>query len=279
MLRSLIRATDVAALPLGREVVRRDGCLVVRSPSNQDHYWGNLLVFDDAPAPGDGPRWEARFDAEFADLPGVAHRAFAWDRPDGELGAVGSELLDRGYELEETAGLEADISALRPHPRENREVTVRALDHGGAADDDLFAQVIALQVVDRLATFDEAGQRAYARARMRDLRELFAARGGAWFVALDPEARTVVASCGIVLAGGEVARYQAVDTIAGHRRRGICSRLLVAAAQEIGRRHGARRFVIGADPHYHARGLYESVGFREVERVAGAYLQPPAHRP
>ena len=37
-------------------------------------------------------------------------------------------------------------------------------------------------------------------------------------------------------------------------------------------------FVIGADPHYHALVLYESLGFKPVERVAGAYLQPPQHR-
>jgi GNAT superfamily N-acetyltransferase len=76
----------------------------------------------------------------------------------------------------------------------------------------------------------------------------------------------------------ERARYQAVDTAADHRRQGVCSRLLVDAARTIAERHGCRRFVIGADPHYHALGLYESLGFRPVERVAGAYLQPPEHR-
>jgi GNAT superfamily N-acetyltransferase len=276
--RSLIRATDIAALPLSCEVVRRESYLVVRSPSNQDHYWGNLLVFDAPPARDDGARWEARFDAEFADLPNVLHRTLAWDRLDGALGAANEELVARGYELEETVGLEANVAELRRHPRANPTVVVRALDHAGSSDDALFEQVIELQIADRLASFEEAGQRDYARTRMRDLRELFCERGGAWFVALDGEERRVLASCGIVLVDDDSARYQAVDTAASHRRQGICSRLLVDAANAVAQRHGARRFVIGADPHYHALGLYESLGFKPVERVAGAYLQPPEHR-
>src|SRR5579859_874070 len=103
--RSIIRATDIAALPVSREVRRGEGYLVVRSPSNPGHYWGNLLVFDDAPAPGDGRRWEERFDAELGSEPGVLHRTFAWDRLDGELGAAREELIERGYQLEETVGL------------------------------------------------------------------------------------------------------------------------------------------------------------------------------
>jgi len=61
--RSLVWATDLDVLPPDRVVDRRDGYLVVRSPGNPGHYWGNLLIFDDAPAAGDGERWEAAFRA------------------------------------------------------------------------------------------------------------------------------------------------------------------------------------------------------------------------
>jgi RimJ/RimL family protein N-acetyltransferase len=278
-LRSIIRRTDIAALPVSCEVQRRDGYLVVRSPSNPGHYWGNLLLFDDAPGAGDGPRWEQRFDAEFAGCPGIDHRTFAWDRNDGELGAAREELLERGYTFEDTVGLEAGSDEIRPHPRESRDVVVRALDHAGSGDDALFDQVIHLQRLESLAAFDAPGQLEYGRARMADLRELFATRGGAWFVAIDPEIDRVVGSCGIVVVDDERGRYQTVDTITSHRGRGICSRLLVEAASIIHERHGTSRFVIGADPDYHAVKIYESLGFQPVERTAGAYLQPPEHRP
>ena len=56
--RSLVYATDFDTLPLTSVVERRDGYLVVRSPDNPTHYWGNLLLFDRAPVAGDGARWE-----------------------------------------------------------------------------------------------------------------------------------------------------------------------------------------------------------------------------
>ena len=77
---SLVWATDIDVLPLDRVVERRDGYLVVRSPSNPDHWWGNWLLFDDPPAAGDGIRWERRFEAEFGGERPLAHRAFGWDR-------------------------------------------------------------------------------------------------------------------------------------------------------------------------------------------------------
>ena len=65
--RSLVWATDIDVLPERRVVERRNGYLLIRSPANPTHYWGNLLLFEDAPAPGDGDRWEKLFDAAFGD--------------------------------------------------------------------------------------------------------------------------------------------------------------------------------------------------------------------
>ena len=83
---SLVWATDIDALPVDRVVERSGDHLVVRSPGNPEHWWGNLIVFDDAPAPGDGARWEAVFEDAFAEEPRIEHRTFAWDRTDGALG-------------------------------------------------------------------------------------------------------------------------------------------------------------------------------------------------
>src|SRR5262245_63694044 len=91
--RSLVRATDLDVLAPDRVIERRDGFLLVRSPSNPTFYWGNLLLFDRAPEPGDGLCWEALFEEEFADEPRVRHRTFAWDRPDGAVGAAREEFV------------------------------------------------------------------------------------------------------------------------------------------------------------------------------------------
>ncbi len=91
-------ATDIDVLAIDHTVTRRDGYLVVRSPTNPAFWFGNFLLFDDAPRPGDGERWERLFEREFADEPRVRHRTLRWDRPDGETGATTEEFTARGYD-------------------------------------------------------------------------------------------------------------------------------------------------------------------------------------
>ena len=134
--RSLVWATSIDVLPPQRVVTRHDGYLAVRSPTNPTHYWGNLLVFDDAPAPGDGLRWEALFAAEFADEPRVIHRTFAWDRTDDVRGASYSEFRARGYDVDLSVGMIARPDEIHPHPRANPDVVVKALDPESGGPDE-----------------------------------------------------------------------------------------------------------------------------------------------
>ncbi|HEY3182299.1 MAG TPA: GNAT family N-acetyltransferase [Gaiellaceae bacterium] len=272
-MRSLVWATDVDVLPLDRVVERRYGFLLVRSPSNPAHHWGNLLLFDEPPRAGDAPRWEALFDAEFGDEPRVRHRTFAWDRIDGAIGAAREEFGPRGYDVEESVGLVADADRVRTHPRENREVFVRPLDPAVGADEALWDAVVELQVAGRDPGHDEDAYRVFSRARLDDRRALFRAGRGAWYVAVDPASSDIAASCGVVVTGGR-GRFQAVDTALAYRRRGIASRLVAEAAHRAVENHAAERFVIVADPGYHALGLYESLGFERAERVAGVCQWP-----
>ncbi len=267
---TLVWATSVDVLPHDRVVERRGDHLVVRSPQNPTHWWGNLLLFDAPPEQGDGERWEALFEAE---LPGHEHRTFSWDTAEGESGALQEEFVGRGYDVSEDVGLVAEAGALRPHPRANTEVVVRTLDPRAGADEELWAQVLDLQVANRDERHDEESFRAFSERWLGERRELLEHGPGAWYVALDPESGGVAGSCGIVVTGGR-GRYQAVDTALEHRRRGICSRLVVEAAAHAARTFAAERFVMVADPGYHAIGLYESLGFRRAERVAGVCRWP-----
>jgi ribosomal protein S18 acetylase RimI-like enzyme len=212
-------------------------------------------------------RWERQFEIEFAGQPITAHRSFGWDQTDGALGAAREEFLARGYLLERGVGLVAAADQIRQHPRANREVVTRPLAPRG--DEPLWDQVVEIQVAGRDPRFSEESHRAFCRRRQADMRDLFAAGHGDWYVALIGD--EVVGSCGIVVTGDR-GRYQAVDTVPAYQRRGICSRLLVDAAHDAAQRHGARLLVIVADPDYHALGLYESLGFAFGERVAGVCL-------
>ena len=270
---SLVWATDIDVLPPDRVVERRDGYLVVRSPSNPTHYWGNLLLFDDPPGPGDGARWEALFEAELGAEPRIRHTTFAWDRTEPLPGAMHQEFLGRGYDLEETAGLVADAGAVCAHTRESREVVVRALDPSPGADAELWEEVVELQVAGRDDGHTENDYRSFSRTRLDDRRIHFRAGRGAWYVALDPVSGAVAASCGVVVTGRR-GRFQAVDTALAFRRRGVASRLVVEAAQRSAKDRGAERFVIAAEVGYHALGLYESLGFERREHVMGICRWP-----
>ncbi|MDQ6728729.1 MAG: GNAT family N-acetyltransferase [Actinomycetota bacterium] len=267
--RALTWATHVDVLPRDRELSRREGCTVIRSPSNPRHWWGNLLLFDEAPTPGERPSWEQRFAAEFAPDREVQHVTLAWDQTTGEVGAA-AEFMRGGYTLEETVALICTPGELRPHPRADQTVRIRALDPSPGADLGLWDQVTDVQADDRSAEEPRAA-RAFVEQRMADLRELFRDGRGAWYAAL--AGGRVVAGCGIVVTAGR-GRYQSVDTLGSFRRRGICSRLVVAAGHHAAEHYGAQRLVICADVHYHALGLYESLGFARAEHTAGVCLPP-----
>lgn len=271
--RALTWATHVDVLPPDRELNRRDGCTVIRSPSNPRHWWGNLLLFDDPPKPGERSAWELLFAAEFAPDRAVQHVTLAWDRCRGELGAAG-EFTDAGYTLEETVALVCAPDDLRAPPRADRSVRIRMLDSSPGADLALWDQVTEVQAADRPADEEPRSARAFVEQRLADLRELFRDGRGAWYAAVTGD--RVVAGCGVVVTGGR-GRYQSVDTLAAFRRRGICSRLVVAAGHHAAEHYGADRLVICADPGYHALGLYESLGFGRAEHTAGVCL-PPSRR-
>jgi ribosomal protein S18 acetylase RimI-like enzyme len=114
--------------------------------------------------------------------------------------------------------------------------------------------------------------RDFSGTRQAELRALFSAGRGAWYVALTP-AGEVASSCGIVTTGDH-GRFQAVETAQPHRRQGTCSRLVVDAAAHAAAEHSLRALVIAADTDYHALGLYESLGFRRRERVSSLCRRP-----
>lgn len=272
-LRSVGIATDIDVLPSDAQVRREGDAVIVRSPSNPTHFWGNFLLFDAPPEPGDRERWEARFLAAMGGLRASSHVAFGWDVVEGELGAAQAELFDVGYQPDLGVALIAEPEELVGHPRANEDVEVRALDPAPGADAELWRQVVELQVATREPGHEEEFHRRFVEARMAGRRQRFVAGDGAWYVALD--GGQVVASCGVIVTAGR-GRYQAVDTAESHRRRGIASRLVADAGRDAIARFGAERLVILAEADYHALPLYESLGFVPRERLVGACWWPGA---
>jgi len=267
---SLIAATDVDVLPDTSIVEDHGDHVVVRTPTNPSYHWGNFVHFRHAPAAGDRERWEAVFDDAFGAARESQHRSISWDAEDD--GAAESEFLAVGYDPDRAVALVAEPHELVRHARANDAVAVITLDPDGDAE--LWDAVTELQVEAREPGHTEQEYRTFVSQRMEDRRARFRAGDGAWVVAQLDDG-TVAASCGIVVTHGR-CRFQAVDTALAHRRQGIATRLVHDAGQLAVDRFGAERLVIVAEVDYHARGMYESLGFVERERSLAVCWWPGA---
>ncbi len=207
------------------------------------------------------------------------HRTFAWDRTDDARGAVDSEFGARGYEH-------------RPERRHDRDARTRSIPTRGptprcevkaarprrraaptsAAGSRCSSSRSAARDTERSAT--EEAHRVFSRARQAELRAIVPGRRGSLVRGPRRRPRGRLDGHRRHRRGASRRRYQAVDTALTHRRRGICSRLLVDAARHAVATYGATDLVIVADPDYHAAGIYESVGFRPSSGCAACAAHP-----
>ena len=243
--------TDVALrVGEGAEVADRGDYLVVRSPGNPDHWWGNFLLLAAWPAPGTGDRWLARFAAEF---PLARHIALGVDidptsRDDEDDQLVPAEFLAAGLESRRDTVLTCATVGPPPHP--DAEAEIRRLE----SDAD-WRQSTELA----LRCFDHSEPRDYLDARTAARRRLTQAGRGAWFGAF--AGGRLLAQLGLFDAGGGYARYQHVETDPQARRQGLAGTLVWRAGRYGHEVLRAGTLVIVADPADAAIRVYRACGF------------------
>jgi hypothetical protein len=260
--RSVGIATDLMLAGWAATVEDHPDHRVIRSPSQPDFYYGNFILYPDAPRDGDAARWMARFDEVFGGDPRIRHKVFRWDRPDGAEGDLGG-FVAAGFTVEREVILTA--RSVRPPPRPNREVAMRFID--GDADWDAVTR-LQLEVSWEMYRSPES----FSRDLVARERRLVDEGRGRWFGAFDGD--LLVADLGIFVGEG-LGRFQMVETRASHRGRGICGTLVHHAARIAFDALGADTLVLAADPGYHAARVYESVGFTATERLVAVMLRPP----
>lgn len=258
IVRSLGYRTDLIFAAYDGVITDRGDHLVIRSPLNPTFYWGNFLLFERPPAPGDLERWQALFAREIGVPPEVGHQTFGWDTTDGEAGVI-EPFLEAGFRVNRSVVLTAREPRLPARPTQGYEM--RPLE----SDDD-WAQAIENQVLMREPEHEEAGYRLFCERRMARYRAMAGDGLGAWYGAFFDG--RLVGDMGL-FHDGEVARYQAVQTHPEHRRRGVAGTLVVEAARHARAAFGVRRLVIVADQGEPAERLYRSVGFRAREAQIG----------
>jgi len=258
------------------EVVPRADHLVIRTPHNPTFWWGNFLLFDDAPQAGDAMRWLARFEAEIAlRQPESRHIAFGVDS-------------EAAFELPAdfaAAGLTQFASTVLTMQRAQLRAPRRALGsdfHIAALRlPEQAAAAVDLQVAaDAGATQSEIAYRLFRQRQMRRYEAMVRAGMGDWFAVVARAAEghdILVADCGLFRSpGASLGRFQHVVTHPSWRRRGLCSALVHTVCRHGFETMGLDTLVIVADPDDVAIGLYESLGF---ERGANTWhLEKPAPR-
>lgn len=233
----------------GAAVEEHEDHWVIRTPANPSYRWGNFLLLGSPLLAGEADRWIGEFRASF---PAARYLAIGIDSPSGEVGASG-EVAAAGLSVDIDTVLTAD--ALRAPDRRPARTEFRRVQ--GSAD---WAKAIELRIL--TAEEDEGpAYREFVGREMRAIRRVCEHGHGAWFGAFqDGEIRS---SLGVFEASPGVARFQSVDTHSEHRRRGLASNLLCAAAEWAHTELRAETLVIAAEPDYFAIDLYRSIGFRE----------------
>ncbi len=261
--RSLGYRTDLALLELsGARISSRADCLVIETPENPAFYWGNFLLFPQAPTPEDFSRWPRRFKEELGHQEKIRHVCFGWDQPTGTRGA--SDLfLEAGYRFD--AGIVMTTHTVKRPSSVHPNLEVRPLESNKE-----WHAAAEIQIASAHPIFESNAYRRFKEAQMRRFRHMTKEGALRWFGGFEGE--TLITNLGLSQRGS-ARRFQTVATHPDHRRKGACTRLVYetsvgALAQ------GAKTLVMVADEFEDARRIYARVGFELTERQVGLTLIP-----
>ena len=261
--------TDLNFVRFDGELIERADYIVVRTPANPTYWWGNFLLFDQAPQAGDAAEWSRRFEAEIACHQSESrHTTFGVDAR--EAFVLPDDFIERGFSLYASNVLTMRREQLRA-PRRVLPSNFRVVALKLPAQT---PEAVALQLrCDAGEHQPVDGYRLFRQRQMARYESMARQRRGDWFgvFAHSANGEQIVADCGLFHAGpggDALGRFQHVETDPSFRRRGLCSALIHAVCLDAFERLHLHTLVIVADPLDVAIGLYESLGF---ERGAGSW--------
>lgn len=246
------------------ETTTHTDCISVRTPQNADYFFGNFLLFAGPPAVGDFTRWMARFTEVFAPHPAVRHHTFQW-LPSASPDPVAlEEFKQAGFTIDETSVLATQtVHTDKPAPS---GVEFRQIRTGAE-----WLAVIDAQTRDGFPQIPMDEFRRYKEATFANYRAMSEQGLGDWWGAF--KGKELVADLGLFFGEG-VGRFQSVETAPEHRRQGICRAMVNHVSNHgLASRPGIT-LVMHADAHDIARGIYCSVGFKEIEVLHSAFRAP-----
>ena len=259
-LHSLGLTTDLMFIDYNGSISSRANYYVVRTVSNPSFWYGNLLIFDAPPAPGDFERWIALFKKEIAEKQKTQHMVFLWDTVNGEKGTT-DQFLKYGFELDQTVVLTTNQVILPG--KYNADIKVRVLESDEDWDQALINQIKCRDESNGETSEDHT---KFKGTQMANYRAMQIDGLGNWYGAfLD---KVLIGDLGLFFQE-KTGRFQNVGTHPDYRRKGVCATLVYEVSKMALLNHNLEHLVMVADENYHAAGIYESVGFKATEHLVG----------
>lgn len=256
-LRSLCLASDVLVLRGQSRLEELDDRFILRSPKEPDFWFGNCVMFKDAVV--DPEVQIARFKSDF---PEARHVTLQWDIPDMER--------TEAFDAFENMGFEVDISdVLVLNGPLNRKAAPEGITIRPLSTDKDWDKATELQGLTGMEDRDHGSDYLpYIKTRMEVCRAQCETRFATWLGAFAGD--ELAGDLGIY-ADERTARFQAVETRASYRRRGICAALVTAGVDWALGKYPDTKVVIVADPEANAGRIYRRCGFELTEQVIAAF--------
>lgn len=241
-------------------------CIMARTPSNPDYYFGNFLLFGGPPQADQIAGWITRFEQEFAPYSEVRHRTFQWLPSSPVSDEVIAEFKQAGFTLDETqvlAGQAVHLDKPAPEGVEFRKLKT----------DEEWKTALDSQARNVYPGATPEDYRRYKEACFDHHRRMADAGFGDWWGAFKGD--ELVANMGLYFGDG-VGRFQAVETSPEHRRQGICRAMVHHVSNDAFAKHPGITLILHADAHEVARHIYKSVGYEQIELLQSFHRAPLA---
>lgn len=254
--------TDLFFARFDGDVVNSTEYLVVRSPKNPTFWWGNFILFHEAPHVGCLVHWMDVFKMEIEDRqPESSHRAFGIDSCARLV--LPDDFAVAGFALQEATVL--TLSAA--HRRSVAMPLPNGFEFSPLQLPEESNLVVDKQVAVDGGCYEAISYREFASHRMDRYAAMHAAGFGQWFglFARVGKQRVLAASCGLFRGpedADHIGRFQIVTTHPDWRRQGLCTALVDAVCSYGFEKMGLSTLVMVADPDDVAIHIYQSLGFK-----------------
>nr|WP_232107765.1 GNAT family N-acetyltransferase [Streptomyces gossypiisoli] len=139
------------------------------------------------------------------------------------------------------------------HPRVGASAAAVRL----VSSDEEWTELLGFQT--QISHISTSEDRDFLSVRLNHYQSSSESGRGAWFTAYSDG--RIAGACGVALGHG-IARLQGLETSTQHRRTGVALSLVEAACDWSMQQRDVHQLVAVVDPDYHARRLFQSVGFQ-----------------